>query len=203
MTQSMKDLLLGLGFKPSSPPAAKESSGAAPARGHRPPRPDRASERPTRGARRPAQRAQGAADAGVDLARAYALRAQQEKHERAEAERQRQEAAQRKREAKAAVAGLLVGKALNDAGADIARHFDYNGKIRRIHVTAAQLKALNAGELAVVQMDGRYLLVDAALAQAVRELLPSLVALHVDPQAPAVDDPYSDPRYAIPDDLVW
>jgi len=25
----------------------------------------------------------------------------------------------------------------------------------------------------------------------------------VDPNAPATDDPYSDPAYQVPDDLVW
>jgi len=65
------------------------------------------------------------------------------------------------------------------------------------------LKALNAGELGVVQMDGRYLLVEAAtLAQAEAIFAPA-IALKVDPNAPAQDDPYSDPQYQVPDDLVW
>jgi uncharacterized protein YaiL (DUF2058 family) len=65
------------------------------------------------------------------------------------------------------------------------------------------LKALNAGELGVVQMDGRYLLVDAdMLAQAAAIFAPA-VALKVDPDAPAQDDPYADPQYQVPDDLVW
>ena len=29
------------------------------------------------------------------------------------------------------------------------------------------------------------------------------VALKVDPDAPAGDDPYADPKYQVPDDLVW
>ena len=29
------------------------------------------------------------------------------------------------------------------------------------------------------------------------------VALKVDPNAPAQEDPYSDPQYQVPDDLVW
>ena len=67
-----------------------------------------------------------------------------------------------RRESRARLAVLLQGKALNDPAADIARHFEYGGKIKRIHVTADQLKALNAGELGVVQLDGRYVLVAAA-----------------------------------------
>ena len=34
-------------------------------------------------------------------------------------------------------------------------------------------------------------------------LLPSLVALKVDPNATAEEDPYADPKYQVPDDLVW
>jgi uncharacterized protein YaiL (DUF2058 family) len=33
--------------------------------------------------------------------------------------------------------------------------------------------------------------------------LASLLALLVDPDAPVVDDPYADPQYKVPDDLVW
>ena len=29
------------------------------------------------------------------------------------------------------------------------------------------------------------------------------VALKVDPDAPSLDDPYSDPKYQVPDDLAW
>src|SRR5690606_25175986 len=98
---------------------------------------------------------------------------------------------------------FLKDKALNDAEADIARHFPYGGKIKRIYVNADQLKALNAGELGVVQLNGRYMLVTAAhLAEAEAIFAPS-VALRVDPDAPAGDDPYADPRYQVPDDLVW
>jgi len=211
MTQSMKDLLLGLGFKPSATarePEARTRPAAASRRERPRPHAD-ARGRPTQSqdARpqpaRPRPEARARSEEDFDLARAFALRAQQEKREREAAERQRQEAAQRKREAKAKVVQLLVGQTRNDTSAEIARHFEYNGKIRRVHVTAEQLKALNAGELAVVQIDGRYLLVDAAIAAQVHALLPSLIALRIDPQAPAADDPYADPRYAIPDDLVW
>ena len=83
------------------------------------------------------------------------------------------------------------------------RHFPYGGKIKRIHVTEAQLKSLNAGELGVVQLNGRYLLVDAATLAEAEAVFPPAVALKVDPNAPAGDDPYSDPKYRVPDDLVW
>ena len=108
-----------------------------------------------------------------------------------------------RREAKAKLAAFLPDKALNDPTAEIARHFPYGGKIKRIHVTEAQLKALNAGELGVLQLDGRYLLVTAAVLAEAEAIFAPAVALKVDPDAPAADDPYADPQYQVPDDLVW
>ena len=225
MSNSMKDLLLGLGFKPpqvSEPvlkpvrnDASRNSSQHIPTQ-RQPSRPHNPSQRPEHAARksraeqdaRPDHRSHRAPPQlrtreEIDLAKAYAIRAQKEKDERIEAERLKQEAARIKREAKAKIAELLKDKSLNDPAAELTRHFDYNGKIRRVHVTEAQLKALNAGKLGVVQLDGRYLLVDASAARDVQALLPSLLALLVDPDAPAIDDPYADPKYVVPDDLVW
>ena len=216
--------MLGLGFKPQPKPERKPDA-ARPAHDKRPqgkPVADRRthgapSNRPPHSAARPArpnpprapggssgpQGSKGRSREDIDLAKAYAIRAQREKDERIEAERLKQEQARERREAKARVAELLKDKALNDPEADIARHFNYGGKIKRVHVNAAQLKALNAGELGVVQMDGRYLLVEAALLEQVGAIFPPSVALKVDPTASPADDPYADPAYQVPDDLVW
>ena len=208
MTDSLRDQLLGLGFKPAPKPERKPAPKQD--RPERRPAQDRNERRPgarpaakpgnagKRGEqRKPQQRAQ------MDLGKAYALRAQQEKQERIEAERQKQEQARQRREAKACLAELLKDKALNDPVAEVSRHFEYGGKIKRIHVTEAQLRALNAGELGVVQLDGRYLLVDASLLAEAEAVFPPAIALKVDPSAPPADDPYADPRYQVPDDLVW
>ena len=55
----------------------------------------------------------------------------------------------------------------------------------------------------MVQLDGRYLLVDAATLDVAAATYPPAVALRVDPAAPAADDPYADPKFQVPDDLVW
>ncbi len=196
MSNSLRDQLLGLGFTAPRPePRPKRETPKPAGKGAKPAH----AGKPKPQQHRPQRRDD------IDLAKAYAIRAQKEKDERIEAERLRQEEARKRREAKARLAELLQGKALN-AGideADHVRHFEYGGKIKRVHVTAAQLKALNAGELGVVQLDGRYLLVDAAtLAQAAAVFAPA-VALRVDPDAPAREDPYSDPAYQVPDDLMW
>ena len=186
MSNSLRDQLLGLGFTPAPKPPAKPP--AKPAAKH-PEKKPVAKPAPTR--------------EEMDLAKAYAIRAQKEKDERIEAERLKQETARLRREAKAKLEAVLAGKSLNDAAADIARHFPYGGKIKRIHVTAEQLVALNAGQLGVVQMNGRYLLVDAATLAGAETIFPEAVALKVDPAAPASDDIYADPQYQVPDDLVW
>lgn len=199
MSNSLRDQLLGLGFQDAPKPA---------------PRPKQDSRRPQAGqggkpahAGRPQPRPQHPhrpkSREDIDLAKAYAIRAQKEKDERIEAERLKQEEARLRREAKAKLDVFLKDKALNAADADHVRHFEYGGKIKRVHVTAEQLKALNAGALGVVQVNGRYLLVDAVTLAEAEAIFAQAVALKIDPNAPAEADPYSDPLYQVPDDLVW
>ena len=203
MSTSLRDQLLGLGFKDAPKPAPRPKQEARwPHAGqdgkHAVPGGKPApSGRPT--ARTQKQRSRE----DIDLAKAYAIRAQKEKDERIEAERLKQEEARLRREAKARLEVFLQGKALNAADAEHVRHFEYGGKIKRVHVTADQLKALNAGELGVVQLNGRYLLVDAATLMEAEAIFAPAVALKVDPDAMPADDPYADPKYQVPDDLVW
>jgi uncharacterized protein YaiL (DUF2058 family) len=236
MSDSLRDQLLGLGFKPAPkpekphtpakprhdgarPPGGKPTHAGNPAHagkpggqqkpgGHQKPgdrpggKPDGRGPRPQRRPEANAQRKPRTQEE-IDLAKAYAIRAQREKEERIEAERVKQEEARLRREAKAKVAELVKDKGLNDPAADVARHFSYGNKIKRIYVNEAQLRQLNAGELGVVQLDGRYLLVTAALLDEAAAIFPASVALKVDPNATAEEDPYADPKYQVPDDLVW
>lgn len=230
MSNSLRDQLMGLGFKPAPKPErpahakgphpkggkpdhrsggkphGAQTQGAQPQGAKPQGRPD--ARRPD--GRKPDARKPGSRHAGkpqsredIDLAKAYAIRAQREKDERIAAEAAKQEEARKRREARAKLAELVKDQALNDAAAEIARHFPYGGKIKRIYVNDAQLKQLNAGELGVLQMDGRYLLVTADLLAQAETIFAPAVALKVDPNAPAEDDPYADPKYQVPDDLVW
>jgi uncharacterized protein YaiL (DUF2058 family) len=210
MTDSLRDQLLGLGFKPAPKPERKPER--RPEHRPDPKQAGKSSAKPSAGkpvggkpnpASRPAQSRPARSREEMDLAKAYAIRAQKEKDERIEAERLKQEEARVRREAKVRVEELLQDKSLNDPNAEIARHFPYGGKIKRIHVNAEQLKALNAGELGVLQQNGRYLLVTAALLAEAESIFPACVALKVDADAPAENDPYADPQYQVPDDLVW
>jgi len=232
MTDSLRDQLLGLGFKPApkpertpdrkpggKPQGRPQPAGQRPAGGKGEGRPH-AGAKPGgqgRGPRSQLARPGGSGPGGqprpnhkparsredIDLAKAYAIRAQREKDERIEAERLKQEEARLRREARAKVDALIEGKTLNDPAAEVVRHFPYGGKIKRIHVTAEQLVALNAGELGIVQQAGRYLLVSAALLDEVEALFAPAVALRVDPNATVEEDPYADPQYQVPDDLIW
>lgn len=233
MSNSLRDQLMGLGFKPApkperpahakggkpdnrqgGKPQGAQPQGAKP-QGAQPQGAKPQGGKPQAGDRRqdgrkPDNRKPGARHGGkpqsredIDLAKAYAIRAQREKDERIAAEAAKQEEARQRREARAKLAELVKDKALNDATAEIARHFPYGGKIKRIYVNEAQLKQLNAGELGVLQMDGRYLLVTAELLAQAEAIFAPAVALKVDPNAPANEDPYADPQYQVPDDLVW
>ena len=179
MADSLKDQLLSLGFRASPAPKPKPA-------GKRKPKP----EVPTD-------------EAQIDLAKAFARRTRLEQRERAEAEKARQEAKRRKQEASLAVDRLLEGQTRNLLEADIARHFSYAGKIRRIYVDAAQLQQLNAGELGVVQHRGRYHLVTADVLAQVAALLPALVVPLGESGSEPAADGYEDPKYQVPDDLLW
>jgi uncharacterized protein len=242
MSDSLRDQLLGLGFKPAPKPdkparpapdnsrrgptagandrprhatQARAKSSAKPAdsreRRDRGPRPGpggqpHGTHSQTPRAQKPGaqpQRGKPRTQEEMDLAKAYAIRAQREKEERIEAERVKQEDARLRREAKAKLAEFLKDKGLNDPAADIARHFAYGTKIKRIYVNAEQLRSLNAGELGVVQLDGRYMLVTAETLVQAEAMFAPAVALKVDPNAPVGEDPYADPQYQVPDDLVW
>jgi uncharacterized protein YaiL (DUF2058 family) len=142
-----------------------------------------------------AQKGGGKSQEEIDLAKAYALRQRAENEERQRIEREAAERARLKKERRQKLGTLFAGKALNAADADVARHFPHGSKIRRVYVTADQLPRLNAGELAVVQHNGRYLLVEREIALDAQAIDEEALVLLCDPNAPAEDD--------VPADLVW
>jgi uncharacterized protein len=142
------------------------------------------------------QQSRPASSGEIDLAKAYAIRAQAESAERKRVEQEAAELARLRKERKVKLQQLLEGKALNKPDADQARHFEYGAKIRRVHVDADQLVAINAGQLGVVQYSGRYLLFDRAIMDQVREIAPEQIALLVEPGESGNDD-------GVPDDLMW
>lgn len=177
-SESLRDQLLKAGFVKKSaekpkPPAAGKPRMHAPAK----PQPPRRSE------------------AEIDLARAYAQRASVERREREQAQREAERIAREKKERKQKLTTLLAGKSLNSVDADVPRHFPHGNKIRRTYCTKEQLEKLNRGDLAVVQLAGRYMLVTREVALQAHEIQPESLVLLCDPDAPAEDD--------VPADLMW
>lgn len=208
MTTSLRDQLMQLGFKSPEPAKPREpqrpprgGSTGQPSRGHRQQAPGKSAQGRSQagGGQKPASRSQEE----IDLAKAYALRQRVEREEQQRIERERQAEAARRREARQKLFELMQKASLNVASAELPRHFEHAGKIRRLYVTPEQLKALNAGELAIVSAGGLYHLVTLAHADEARALMPDCVALQVDPHAVDGGDDYADPRFAVPDDLVW
>lgn len=195
MSNSLKDQLMGLGFK-NSPTKAVETK---PKANHKKPdykKPDyKKSASPSKV---PVNNT-----SEFDLAKAFALRQKEEQRQRAQAELEKQEQARVRRVAKEQVGQLLKDHVLNSPEADIARHFPYSGKIKRVYVTAQQLRAINVGELAVVQHLGKFCIVETVLALQVQALIPALLALHCDGTEQTVGDEYADPQFTVPDDLIW
>ena len=189
MAESLRDQLLKSGIvKKVQLERSHEPKRPLPASTGRPERPGGKSHAPP--AKHPSQQ-------DIDLAKAYALRTQAQAHERKQIEREAAEQATLRRARKLRIQQLLEGNALNKADADHVRHFEYAGKIRRIHVDAAQLTALNTGELGVVQYAGRYLLVSRETAEQVRMVDVRQLALLAAPDCARTDDD------GVPDDLMW
>lgn len=183
MADSLRDQLLKSGLVQKLKSEAKPARTAPPARAkpaHKP---------------QPQAAAKPKSAHELDLASAYAQRARAEREERERAQRELERVAREKRERKQKLATLLDGKALNAADADVPRHFPHGNKIRRIYCTKEQLEQLNRGELAIVQLAGRYVLVTKQVAVEAQSIQTESLVLLCDPNAPADDD--------VPADLIW
>jgi uncharacterized protein len=215
MSDSLRDQLLKAGFKPQPKPEPKPAPVQA-AKGPRRddprrksdtrtgaphnnrPQPQKTGPSPHNKTSQPHQARLNQSKPGAqepNLAHAYALRAKQEKDERDAAQRELERVAQEKRERKQKLSSLLGNKALNAQEGDMPRHFPHGNKIRRVYCTAEQLAKLNCGELAVVQLAGRYLLVERDIALRAQAIDEAALVLLCDPNAPTEDD--------VPADLVW
>jgi uncharacterized protein YaiL (DUF2058 family) len=186
MSESLRDQLLKSGL------AAKFKAEAKPAKEPRK-NPPRHPPKPPQQA--PQQKKPATQSQEPNLAHAYAMRAKQEKDERVQAQRDAERQARENRERKQKLATLLQGKSLNADDADMPRHFPHGNKIRRVYCTADQLAKLNQGDLAIVQLAGRYMLVEREVALQAQAINAQALVLLCDPNAPAEDD--------VPADLMW
>jgi len=176
MSDSLRDQLLRMGLAKST---TKPASGKP-----QPEQSRRSTEKRTR-----SKPTGGPAVAGgeIDLARAWAMREHQERAQRAAAKREAAEQVRKRREIRDRLKRMIDGQVRNKPAeeTELQRHFEYGGKIRRVHVDTDQLQALNCGALGVIQLSGRYLLLDRNLVEQARSFAPELVALLVDPDETA------------------
>ena len=145
---------------------------------------------------------QPTATADVDLAEAYRARRLAEKQETAQKKQAKLAAQEARRQRNLALEAIVKDQSLNTADADVARFFEYGGRIRRVLCTPEQRNKLNAGELAVVMFRGRALLVTPTIAQQVAAVAADAVPDLASDEPSQVKD--EDAGYPpVPDDLIW
>ena len=139
----------------------------------------------------------------VDEAKELARRAEAEKAARdRELNRARTEEAERRAVA-AQVRQLVAMNRVAERG-DVEFRFTEGTAIRTLLVREPQRRALVAGSLAVVSLDGRHDIVPRAVADKIAERDPAAVVLRNERDAPAegdADDEYA--GYEVSDDLMW
>lgn len=201
---SLQDALLKTGLaedRPKSQPGPRKPREARPE-----PAPRQRQKSAGTGVRKTRVRKDSTAATGPDARQKSDL-------ERAWAARKRAEAAEKERVKQARVAdqearrkrnleldAIVEGKALNTEEGELPRYFEHLGRIRRVLCTAEQRQGLNAGELGVVNLRGRYLIVEPEILSAYKELAADLVPdlSGKEPEAEA-DSDYP----PVPDDITW
>lgn len=204
MSKSLQDQLkaLGLAKEPAPGSVAKHShkpiagSPASPRRPHK--NPQRARSTQNQNSVKRSRLLVPAASDVVDLTleQAYALRKQQLRAEdEAGKERKRLEDLKR-RQINNAIKAIVEPNRLNDAAAELARHFTYKGRIRKVSLTLEQFKALNEGALGLVYLSGGYHVLPAAHVSEIR----ALSADHVPDLSGGAEQ---EEQFPVPDDLIW
>lgn len=133
-----------------------------------------------------------------------AERARQEKAERDRELAQARNAEARQRELRVQARQLIADGQVATRG-ERAYRFEADGAIRHLLIDDAQARELGNGSLVIARLDTTYVLLPRAVAQRVRERdAASIVVDHGQAQSAEADaHGYEDPKYAVPDDLVW
>ena len=147
-------------------------------------------ERPRRGKKPPAPARRGAAGSEIPLDKAWALREKAEQSAADKARKRKQAEDRRRREINQRIREVVDAQRLNVAEADVARHFMFRGRIRKLYVTPEQNRSLTAGELGLVYLTGGYHVLAPAALEAVRAIDPEhVVDLGGDADADDSPDP--------------
>lgn len=191
---SLQDALLKTGLAEKRRKPDRNSAGPAPGGSKQAPRNQ---QRKKKSGRRP--------DAGKsqasDLERAWRARrkAEKEEAERVKQARVADQEARRKRNLE--LDAIVAGRALNVDEAELPRYFEHLGRIRRVLCTREQREAINSGALGIVNLRGRYLIVEpevlARYKALAADLLPDLSG--TEPEGHEDEKEYP----PVPDDLTW
>ena len=130
------------------------------------------------------------------LGKAYALKKQDEQKQADHARKKKLAEDRQRRQLNNDIRKIVKTHRLNRDDAGIGRNFMFRGRIRKIHVTPEQLKALNASELGIAYLSGGYHLLANEHAEAVRQLSEE----HVADLSTEVGD---DGDHPVPDDITW
>jgi len=140
----------------------------------------------------------------TDLERAYAARrkAEQAEKERVKQARVADQAARRERNLK--LDRIVEGGVLNVEDAEIPRYFEHLGRIRRVLCTSGQREAINSGKLGIVNLRGRYLIVEPDVLERYRQVAGDLIPdlSPTEPESDAAGESGGD-YPPVPDDLTW
>ncbi|SMP66887.1 DUF2058 domain-containing protein [Noviherbaspirillum suwonense] len=140
--------------------------------------------------------------ASVDEARLAALETQRKNAERAREHNAQRDAAATQKAITAQITEMVQKNRQSKGAGDIAYHFTHDGKVERIHVSAAVQGHLVAGRLVIVCHGGSTDLVPKTIADKIAERDASLVVRVAKPSSEVdADDPYA--AFKIPDDLMW
>lgn len=145
-------------------------------------------------------RRRGGASGSSDLERAWAARQRAEKAEKERAKQARLADQEARRKRNLELDRIVDGQARNRDDAELPRYFEHLGRIRRVLCTTEQRDAINRGELGVVSLRGRYLIVAPSVLERYRELAPDLVP---DLSGAEPEEDASGEYPPVPDDLTW
>lgn len=200
---SLQEALLKTGLaedRPKPRPGPRK-----PSETRRNPTPQQRPKKPGTGVRKQRVRKDSAApDADArqksDLERAWAARKRAEAAEKERVKQARVADQEARRKRNLELDAIVEGKALNTEEAELPRYFEHLGRIRRVLCTPEQRQRLNAGELGVVNLRGRYLIVNPEVLEAYRALAADLVPdlSGKEPEAEAEGD-----YPPVPDDITW
>lgn len=192
MGDSLQEQLLALGLAKNS--TARSRRGASASRTRKTGKQPRQESKSTQ-----AQASQSGPDAPeseLSLEQAYRLREKQAKEQKELAREHKRREDRRRRQLNERIRAIVEPHRLNDPAAGLSRNFMYKGRIRKVNVTAGQLRELNEGSLGLVYLAGGYHILQRKYVEQVREL--SLE--HVPDLTSAADE---DDQFPVPDDLHW